>query len=489
MDTPETAQNGSDRLTEVIRGITEPRLRTPEQDLPSKGPEFIEFCKRIDYPLLPWQEYLAMEMLKYKSDGRWAHAEVGVVVARQQGKSTFMALLIIWKMYELGEKLQVATAHKLTTSAEIFFKIDQIIQSTPELLEGFFKKYESKGSQEIRLKNGNRYLVRANNSAARGIAAVDTIHMDEIREYEDMDVWSSMRYTQMSSKNPQVIVYSNAGHQHSIVLNKLRERAMGAMAGSGDPIGWFEWSAPPETPVDDSPAFWAGAAQSNPSLGFTVHPDNLRAVLNDDESIVRTEVLCQWVSVINPAINPAAWQACATENVKLDPETLTWMAMDISPDRKHAALVAAQRVDEKFRVVLLATFSNPVNIDDKQMANQVGEWVRKYPVETVAYSRQTSGAVAARLAPAGISITSIDGAVYGQACDEMLSAITSGRLIHGSQSELNQQVLSAVKLPFKDGGWYLGRKASNAVITACVSMAMVCHFATRPETEVDIVIG
>ncbi len=122
MDTPETAQNGSDRPTEVLRGITEPRLRTPEQDLPSKGQEFIDFCKRIDYPLLPWQEYLALEMLRYKADGRWCHPEVGVVVARQQGKSTFMALLIIWKMYEQGEKLQVATAHKLTTSAEIFFK-------------------------------------------------------------------------------------------------------------------------------------------------------------------------------------------------------------------------------------------------------------------------------------------------------------------------------------------------------------------------------
>ncbi len=85
------------------------------------------------------------------------------------------------------------------------------------------------------------------------------------------------------------------------------------------------------------------------------------------------------------------------EDVKLDHETLTWMAIDLSPDRKHAALVAAQRIDEKFRVVLLATFSNPVNIDDKQMANQIAEWVRKYPVETVAYSRQTSGAVATAL--------------------------------------------------------------------------------------------
>lgn len=489
MNIPESAESISDSPTWLERGNTEPRLETPDLGLPSHGQQFIDFCKRIDFPLLPWQEYLAHKLLQYKDDGRWAHPEAGIVIARQQGKSTFMSLLILWKMYDLGEKLQVATAHKLTTSSEIFYKIDQIIQATPELLDRFHKKYESKGSQEIRLKTGERYLVRANNSAARGIAAVDTIYMDEIREYHDMDVWSSMRYTQMSSKNPMVIVLSNAGDQHSIVLNKLRERAMAAIAGSDDKIAWFEWSATPETPVDDSPAFWAGIRQANPSLGYTVHPDNIRAVLHDDESIIRTEVLCQWVSVVNPAINPGAWAACASKDAKLNRDDSTWMAIDLSPDRKSAALIGAQQRGDKFVVALLATFSNPVNIDDKQMANEVAEWVRKYSTETVAYSRQTAGAVAARLAPAGINITPIDGALYGQACDEMLSAITSGRLIHGDQQELNQQVLSAVKLPFKDGGWYLGRKASNAVICATVAMAMVSHFATRPETEVDIVIG
>ena len=474
--------------TVTLQGVPQPRIRTKSLDLPSHGDQFIEFCKRIDHPLLPWQELLGREVLKYKEDSRWGHPEVAVIVSRQQGKSTFMSLLILFKMYELGEKLQVATAHKLTTSSEIFYKIDQIIQQTPELLAGFHKKFESKGSQEIRLKNGNRYLVRANNSAARGIAAVDTIYMDEIREYRDMDVWSSMRYTQMSSKNPMTIVLSNAGDQHSIILNKLKERAYSAIAGSEDAIGWFEWSAPQNTPVDDSDAFWEGVKYAAPSLGHTVHPDNLRAVLHDDESIIRTEVLCQWVDTINPAINPSSWEACAGV-AKLDKEQSTWMAIDLSPDRKAGALIAAQVQGDKFIVVLLATFSNPINIDDKQMANDVADWVRKYQTDLVAYSRQTAGAVAARLAPAGINTVPVDGALYGQACDEMLSAITSGRLVHGNQEELNRQALSAVKLPFKDGGWYLGRKVSNTTICATVGMAMVSHFATRPDTEVDILLG
>ncbi len=78
-----------------------------------------------------------------------------------------------------------------------------MIDDSHILQENFSKKYESKGSQEIRFKNGARYLIRAGNSAARGIAGPDVIHIDELREFDTEDVWSSMRFTQMSNKNPQ----------------------------------------------------------------------------------------------------------------------------------------------------------------------------------------------------------------------------------------------------------------------------------------------
>jgi len=388
-------------------------------------------------------------------------------------------------MFALGQKLQVHTAHKLTTSSEIFWKIDDTIQSHAKLLDDFGKKYESKGSQEIKLKSGGRYLVRANNSASRGIAAPDTIYMDEVREFHDDEVWSSLRYTQMATPNPQTLIFSNAGDQHSIVLNRLRERGLAAAAGADDPIGWFEWSAEPGCDIHDRDAW----AQANPSLGHTISIENLQAAMSDEESIVRTELLCQWVSVVNPAISPTNWAAGADKNLKLDKEEQTWLAIDLSPDRKAGALIAAQQKGDLIHAVLLRTWTNPVNLDAKQIANDIADEVRKYQVETVAYSRQTSGAIAALLSPAGISTTPIDGAVYGQACDEMLSAITSGRLRHADQDEFNRQVLSAVKLPFKDGGWYLGRKVSNATICAAVGLAMTCHFATRAETESDIVVG
>jgi phage terminase large subunit-like protein len=485
MTLPDQAQTGLEQPQTAYRGVTEPRIWTKSPDLPSYGIDFIEWCASIGFILLPWQEFLAHEICKVTEDDKWFFKEVGVIISRQNGKSTFMQLMILWRMFALGQKLQVHTAHKLTTSSEIFWKIDDTIQSHAKLVDDFGKKYESKGSQEIKLKSGGRYLVRANNSASRGIAAPDTIYMDEVREFHDDEVWSSLRYTQMATPNPQTLIFSNAGDQHSIVLNRLRERGLAAAAGADDRIGWFEWSAEPGCDIRDKNAWM----QANPSAGYTISLDNLEAAMSDEESIVRTELLCQWVSVVNPAINPSNWAAGIKKDLKLDREALTWMAIDLSPNRQEGSLVAAQQEGDNINVVLLQTWTNPINLDAKQIANDVADWVRKFQTETVAYSRQTSGAVAALLSPAGISTTPIDGALYGQACDEMLSAITSGRLFHGDQDEFTRQVLSAVKLPFKDGGWYLGRKVSNATICAAVSMAMVCHFATRGEAEYDIVVG
>jgi predicted Fe-Mo cluster-binding NifX family protein len=124
---------------------------------------------------------------------------------------------------------------------------------------------------------------------------------------------------------------------------------------------------------------------------------------------------------------------------RLDSEKLTWLAIDLSPDRKHAALVGAQKLgNERFLVKLLHTWENNLQLDDRAIANEAAKYCRKYSIEHVAYSRRTSGAVAARLQPAGIRIFEMD-ADYPQSCDEMLSAINSGRLRHLNQESLNVQ--------------------------------------------------
>jgi hypothetical protein len=486
----DSAELVSLRAGSAYRGVVKPRIHTKLTENPSKGLDFVEFCAKYGQELLPWQEWLSEQVLRLKPDGRFQTPVNGILIARQNGKSTWMAWQILWRIFGLEQKLQVHTAHKLTTSAEIFYKIYGIITEHPELESQLTKKLEARGFQELQFTGGRRYLVRASNSATRGIAAPDTIWLDEAREYHDEDVWSSLRFTQMASPNPQAFLLSNAGDQHSIVLNKMRERALASIMSDDLSLGWWEWSAPPEIKFDGSATFWEGVAQANPSLGHTIHPDNIRAVLNDPEDIVRTEVLCQWVSTINPVIHPSQWAACAVEGLRLNESFDTWLALDLSPDRRQAALVASQRIDkDRFQVQLLQTWSNPGYLSDKLIANDIADWYRRFSVLKIAYSARTAGAVAARLIPAGLPCEAMDGQPYATACDQFLSAISSHRLAHSNQDELTAHCLSAVRVNFGDGGWVMGRKVSAAVITGAVAAALATTYATQSNDGVDIAIA
>ncbi len=474
-----------------LGGVQTPRIHSKLTDLPSKGQDMIDLATELGINLMEWQRYVCIHGHKVREDGRWAHSELGLIMARQQGKSTLMMLRILTGMFVWGEGLQLASAHRLTTSLETFRQIVGLIETNPRLEKEVKKIRWQHGAEEIELFGNRRFVVKAANNAARGLSKPETIHLDELREYKDEDAWSSMRYSMMAAKNPQVWIYSSAGDQHSVILNKLRERAL-ASATTNDPIGWFEWSAEPDAPIllPSGEINWDAFAQANPSLGITIHPDNLKAVINDPPDIVRTEVLAQWVDTINSAIDAQKWGLCQTDPIPLDPEAPTWLGLDLSPDRKFGALVATQKLSgERFNLVLLHTWSNDYSLNDLAVANDIAPYVRRYNTQTVAYSKRTAQAVASRLVPAGIPITDMDGAIYAESCDRWLGAINSHRLQHGGQEELTQQTLSAAKLPFGDGSWVIGRRASRVAVCAAVASALATYFATQPETEIDIQVG
>jgi hypothetical protein len=487
----QTGEILSDSTYSGLGGVQTPRIHSKLTDLPSKGQDMIDLATELGINLMEWQRYVCIHGHKVREDGRWAHSELGLIMARQQGKSTLMMLRILTGMFVWGEGLQLASAHRLTTSLETFRQIVGLIETNPRLEKEVKKIRWQHGAEEIELFGNRRFVVKAANNAARGLSKPETIHLDELREYKDEDAWSSMRYSMMAAKNPQVWIYSSAGDQHSVILNKLRERAL-ASATTNDPIGWFEWSAEPDAPIllPSGEINWDAFAQANPSLGITIHPDNLKAVINDPPDIVRTEVLAQWVDTINSAIDAQKWALCQTDPIPLDPDAPTWLGLDLSPDRKFGALTATQKLSgERFNLVLLHTWSNDYSLNDLAVANDIAPYVRKYNTQTVAYSKRTAQAVASRLVPAGIPITDMDGAIYAESCDRWLGAINSHRLQHGGQDELTQQTLSAAKLPFGDGSWVIGRRASRVAVCAAVASALATYVATQPETEIDIQVG
>jgi len=483
LNSPQTEMGRDVDAKMALIGVQTPRIHTPLNDLPSRGGELIDLASSLKIDLMEWQKFALIHTHKVKPDGRWATPVNTIVVARQNGKSFLQLIRILGGLFLWDENLQIGSAHRLSTSLEQFRAMVQIIEKNESLAKQVKKIRWQHGGEEIETITGNRFIVRAGGSAARGVSRPSTIHLDELREMTDIESFASLRYTLMAATNPMVMAYTNAGDSSSVVLNQFRNRALASIAGVPDDIGYFEWSAPTdEISVEN-------ARHSNPSMGTLIHADNIKSVLNDPPDVVMTEVLCRWVVAINSAVDAASWGNCLDKSADLDIDKLTWLAIDLSPDRKYASLVGAQKLGgEQFVVKLLHTWQNDLQLDDKAIANDLADYARRYPTEYVLYSRKTSAAVAARLAPAGIPIFDMD-AVYPQACDEMLSAINSGRLKHRGQSQLSEEVLAAVQLRRGDGGWVIGRRASQSVVCGAVAVALATHFATRPENDLDIMVG
>jgi phage terminase large subunit-like protein len=471
----------TDTAKAQLVGKTEPRLHTKYADnLPSRGQELIDLAIKLGEPLMPWQELVAIESMRVKDDERWAFPQIGVLVARQQGKSHLMRLRILWGLLN-GEKLQILSAHKLAVSLEHFNQLLDLIEQHDWLMAQMKKIRRTNGQEEIQFNNGGRFKVVANNAAGRGYAGAETIYLDELREHKDYGAWSAITKTQLAAKNPALYGFSNAGDATSMVLNEMRDRGMATIQGVTDSLLWLEWSAPPNTNISIESAAWA-----NPAMGRTVHVDNIKATFNEPEAVVRTEVMCQWVDTLQSPWSPNAWNQCANPDLIVEPGQQTYLAFDVTPRRNQASLVASQIIDGKIALGLVQTFDSDTALDDLTIANAVADWAKAYDVTEIAYSKNTGQAVAARLASAGIMTTAIDGRAFAMACDQMLSAMEHHRLIHKDEVTFNKHVSACARIPFAEGGWLIGRRASNANVTGAVAAAMAISLASKPISDTDI---
>lgn len=465
------------------KGVQVPRLETPTFDAPSRGDELIELASDLGMPLLPWQEHVARAAL-VGGPGEWAHRVVGLTIARQNGKSALLKLRIAAGLLLWDERLIVATAQSREVALETFRGVVDLIEGSPKYTAQVKAVIRSYGREELTLRNGCRYrLVAPTAGGARGFSAHLAV-IDELREHKSYDAYAAISYTTTVPRG-QFWFASNAGDQSSIVLNDMRRQAL-AQSEPGN-VYYAEWSADPQLDADD-PEGWA---QANPSLGHLIDADVLDGRLKTDpRPVFETEALCRWVDVLDSPWPPNAWADCADLDLDLVKGAPTFLAVDVSIDRRHAALVAVQQLDgDRLGAHLLETWTADGAIDELAIAGAVAPIARSLQARSVAFDRYTAAGIASRLASAGIPVGDCSGAQFAQACDELLSAMVHGRLVHGGQDTLTEHVLACVKKPVADGGWRIVRRQSAGPIAGAVALTMATHYATQPMPRAEVIFA
>lgn len=334
---------------------------------------------------LEWQRWLLIHALELlEGDGCvFRFRTVLLLVARQNGKSTLLTVLILWRLFQDGAKMVLETHASVDHALAAWLEAVEVAEAIPELADEIAKRHEGKGSVLLQLDGKEKFkIATANRRGGRGFRG-DLVIFDELREHQTFAAWSATSKTTLARKRAQVWGVSNAGDMSSVVLRHLRDVAIAAITGKaleGVPddlredidlgsIGLFEWSAGSvDGSVDGQPrGIWdrEGWAQANPSMGFTELDERAIAAsaAQDPEWEFRTEVLCQFVNMIGAGPFPSgSWartldtnEARRERGVTRDPDRPACYGLSLSHNRTMAYVALAfWDTEDRIRVEIVA---------------------------------------------------------------------------------------------------------------------------------------
>lgn len=449
----------------------------------SYGFDVIEFASDVlERPLLPWQKWLVIHAGELtKDDGLPRFKEVLVTVGRQNGKTELLAILATYWLFVDRVNLVLGTSTNLGTAAESWEKVVDYTRETPELSPSVAPVggvVRTNGKQTLKMKWGARYrIAAANRKGARGLT-VDRLIMDELREHDDWSGYHAAVPTTQTVPDAQIWMLSNAGEDHSKLLNELRDQAI---AGHDPSLGLFEWSGATDDPTDPE-----NILAANPGIG---HISDLEPLLNlgkrakasggDELAGFITERLCRRVALLNPAINLEAWAECRSDGGLDDLRDRVAMCLDVSMDELHATLYAAAVDGERVRVDVRAAWEGQSAISDMS-ADLPGIVESAKPKVLGWFPYGPAAAAAAALEkrrgwpPPGVKIEPIRGEVTA-VCMGFAEQVRSKAIAHTGDPLLDAHVRAAEKLSHGDG-WRFTRKGAGHVDAAYAAAGAV-HLA------------
>ena len=421
---------------------------------------------------MPWQ-IIAARILLGIWRGRWLYPEAALVVARQNGKTTFLVPRIVLGLRS-GERI-MHTAQNRELPREVFGQVADVMGALP-LEAGVRSIRLANGQEELRMWNGGRYrIVAPTRGGARGHPN-DLVIVDEAREMEGYEFVSAAEPTLTTSRHPQILYLSNAGDDGSTVLNGLRRRA------EIDPkLGYLEWSAAPELALDDR----AGWRQANPALGLTIREeyleDRFRAhSLAGTLSIFETEHLCRWVASMMPRmVAAAAWDRAGGE---LEKPVRPALGLSVDPGSGRASAVLAwMQPDGTAAITLLADVTgDPLDVDE--LGRRLEKRARELYVPAIGFDSATDSDLARHF---GKRARSIVGKEFAGASARFAAMVDGGRLRHAGAAEIGADLAFTAKASTlgERGAFHASRARQDRPITAALAAIRALWLATEPLTR------
>lgn len=258
---------------------------------------------------MPWQQVVLGDQLATGPDGRPLFRQSLVSVARQNGKSTALKVLVAWWLVSQplhrGEPQTVlTTAHRLDLASELF-------NSLAPVLEAKFgaKVIWSYGRQSLTMPDGSRWIVRAATPSAGHGLSCDLVVIDELFDCSAAAVDDALIPTMRARRDPLLSMWSTAGTSESDVMLRFRSRGM-ADIDTGRPTKFYlaEFSPPPQlNPLSKEAWPWANPALDH-TLEFEVIEEESKSP--NQQAFIRASVNC-WVNSSRSWLEPGLFESLA----------------------------------------------------------------------------------------------------------------------------------------------------------------------------------
>lgn len=464
-------------LKSAVRiGSQRPRiLSLPPRAVASPvGDEAIDLARIAGLHLDDWQQWFTRQALAESTDGRWAAFEVAPIVTRQNGKGTLQEVRQLAGLVLLEESLQVHTAHEYRTASEHFLRMQRLVESCPDIERKVQRIRTAAGEQAIEMRSGARlrFIARGSGASGRGLSG-DVVYLDEAFALTDMMV-GALLPTLSARPNPQVWLPSSAPLSTSVVLHRLRLRAL---AGGADRLLYAEWSVPEGTDPDDIDAWY----QANPALGIRIDEEFVTA---EREAMPEAEFLRERLGIPDPL--PTSEAAAAKMPADAWQSTASTITVDVQPGE----CVFAYDVHDGWASIAVAAGTLSASYVEV-VAHQSGDgWLPRRLIELAQRWKPTAialdggcgpavavlGVIREQFENAGLDpdiLTPVTSADYKAACGAFLHAVNDGTLTRPvvSPDQLEAAGLVAAERRIGDA-WVWDRRTATLPLSPLVAATL-----------------
>lgn len=434
----------------------------------------------------PWQQLVLTHGLGERVDGSWAAFEVGVQVARQNGKGGLLEARELAGLFLLGERLIVHSAHEFSTAEEALERMAVLLESCPDFDRRIKVIKRSHGQEGIYLKGGQRLRYRTRTKGGgRGLSA-DLVVLDEAMHIPEA-MLNALFPTLSARENPQLWYTGSAVDQSTmpdgVVFARLRERGI---AGGDPALMYAEWSPDIDHPdkvtreMAADPEVWA---LSNPALGIRITAGYIAA---EQRSMSARGFAVERLGVGDwPATGSAGgpldvvlWRSLA------EPSTLTGAvchAFDVTPDRSSATVARAGVRDDGLAYVEIVRHDRGTGWIAKCLEGLGGN--------VVCDASGPAGSLLADLKDVDVEPETVSAREHAQACGQFFDAVKDDGVRQDGSAELEAAVEGASVRALGDA-WAWSRKTSAVDISPLVAVTLALWgFRTLPPASSEPLVA